>query len=502
MGERDDRDRVLASRTVGLEWALLSMIVLFSVACYVGWVGYIGADDAVYILNARERVLAPFLIGASHWDVRITLTLPMALSFSIFGESELSAALPTLVYTAATGILVCLFLVPRGGKWAGLMAATMLLSSPLLVVNATSLRIDAVETFCVMASLTTFLVAVERRGSSSFLVFSGVLAGLAFITRPTTIALLAFFGLLFAIGYRIERRRYLLVAAGFLLVWLAESLYYFVGTGDFFYRLSVDIHHDQVTRAGGLLEAVLIAPIKMLLGSHSLGFAFWCLPVAAWTLIRNRNVPVESRSIAAFFTLFSTIWVIVFAGFATKLVLDPRYLTPATAAALVVVALWIDSLMRMRKASWAAAIVLMFLGSHVFAIYLENKDFMYAERWLVSIVKRTREPVYTDPQTSERARFLLELAGLRNQVIPEPPPPGALFLSVPVNAARGRYNKYHWDPSSFVPGTWTEEDRLVPDRKGIGVVLEDLGAQGAFPPEIWRKLNYPCPAITLFRRPE
>jgi len=501
MNEIYGRHNEPTNGVISQKWDLLLVGVIYGLLFNLAWIGYIGSDDAVYILNARNRVLDPFSIGMNHWDVRVTLTWPMALSFLAFGESELAAALPTLAYTFATGLCVHFYLKGRTDRVAALSAAILLASSPLLAVNATSLRIDAVETFYVISSLIVLMVAIERRGAAPLVLLAGVLAGLAFVTRPTTVALLAFYGLLFLFGYQIERRRYLLIAAGFLSVWLTESFCYLAGTGDFFHRLSVDFNHDKVVRGTGLLESVLIAPIKMLWGSHSLGFAFWFLPVAAWQLLRNGAVPTTSRSIASFLTLFSIIWVVTFSAFASKLVLDPRYLAPAAAAALVVTALWISALIRLGKARWAVTIFLLCLGSHALAIYMENKDFSYAERWLVNLAQRAPEPIYTDPQTSERARFLLEVSGLRNRVIPEPAPPGALFLAVPENNSRGRYNQYQWDPTTYSPGLWQEVDKLSPERKEIGLALEAIGLQHAFPPHVWRKLDHPNPPITLFRRP-
>lgn len=501
MNQRNDGHSEPTNGFISQKWDVLLVAFAYGILFNLAWVGYIGSDDAVYILNARSRVLDPFLIGLNHWDVRLTLTWPMALSFLAFGESEVAAALPTLVYTLATGFFVYFFLMRRTDRIAAFSAAILLATSPLLAVNATSLRIDAVETFYVLTSLIVLMVAIERRGATALLLLSGVLAGLAFVTRPTTVALLAFYGLLFLLGYKIERRRYLLVVAGFLSIWLLESFYYLAGTGNFFHRLSVDFNHDKVVRGAGLLESVLIAPIKMLWGSHSLGFTFWCLPIAAWQLLRNPSMPTSTRSIASFLTLFSIIWVVTFSAFASKLVLDPRYLAPATAAALVVTALWISALIRLGKAQWATAIILLLLGSHALAIYMENRDFSYAERWLVRLAQRTPEPIYTDPQTSERARFLLEISGLRNRVIPEPAPPGALFLAVPENNARGRYNQFQWNPTTFSPGIWQEVDKLSPERKGIGLVLEALGLQHFFPPHLWKKLNNPNPPVTLFRHP-
>lgn len=501
MSQENKQQPPPSSFFTGAKWDHGLIAALYVFIFYVAWIGYLGTDDGVYILDARNRVLDPFLIGKWHGDVRLTMTWPMALGFATLGESELAAALPTLVYTVLTGLTAYHYLVRHVGRATALVAVALLASSPLLAINATSLRIDAVETFYVTASLVACLAALEQRGSIPMLFLSGVLAGLAFVTRPTTVALLFFYGMLFLLGYRIDRRRYLAITAGFLSVWLLESFYYLAGTGNFLYRLGLDFHHDQVVRGGGLIDSMVIAPLKMVFGSHNLGFAYWCLPVAAWQLIQGNGAPKKVRDLAMFLTMFAVVWILTFAAFANKLVLDPRYLAPATVAALVVTALWIGFLIQRGRRRWAVTLTLAFLASHALAIHMENKEFAYAERWLVRLAQKMPEPIYTDPQTAERARFLLELEGLRGHVIPEPAPPGALFLSVPENAARGKYNSYRWDPLTFASGPWPRVEELNPKRKGIGVMLEGLGLRNAFPAHVWRKLNYPNPPIVLLRRP-
>lgn len=470
-----------------------------------GWVGYIGSDDWVYILNARDRIVDPFLIGTNHWQVRLTLTLPMAAALGMLGESELAAALPTLLYAGATAALVLAYLWRRAGAGAALMASALLAASPLLVVNATSLRIDAVENFYVVASLLSLLVALEREGDARWMLGSGVLAGLAFATRPTAVALLAFHGLLFVLGHGVPRRRYVPVLVGFLAIWLAETAYYWHATGRLFYRFGVDFHHDQVVRAGTLLDSVLFAPLRMLLGSHSFGLAFWLLPLLVWAVGRRRQgVGADPAAVSRvrLLALFAAVWIVVFSAFASKLVLDPRYLAPALSAALVVAALAASTVWQSGRQVLAGLIVLSILVVQALGLMLENRNFLYAERWLVQLASARQEVVYTDPQTRERAMFLLQLAGLEARTRAEPPPPGALFLAVPGNAARGQYNTVKWRPADYQAGPWAVEATLDPGRTLLGLALQSWGLQGRLPESVWTKLSQPNPPVHLLRRPE
>ena len=480
-------------------------VILLSICMLLGmtlaWVGYIGSDDWVYIQNARERIHAPFLIGTDHWSVRLTMTLPMAAGLALLGESEMVAALPTLAYAWATGVLVLLFLWSRVGASAALLAGVLLAVSPLLTINATSLRIDAVENFYVIAALLCYLLAQERGGSARLLVACGLLSGLAFTTRPTAVALVAFFGVMFLAGRGMPRLRHFWLLTGFLCVWVAETLYYFHGTGHWFYRLGIDFDHDNVVRAGSLLDAVVLSPVRMLLTSHSFGLTFWMLPVLAWYAGRQEVAGSQPAALVRLLTLFAAVWIAVFSVFASKLVLDPRYLAPALTAALAVSAVAICLLWRRRHCVMAVVVAGAMLSAQALGVYVENKDFMYAERWLVQQATLRDEPIYTDPQTRERAMFLLQLAGVEQRTRAEPPPPGALFLAVPRNAARGRYNQQQWDPADFVPGAWPVQEVLDPGAKVLGRWLHRIGLDAHVPPAQWDKLAYPNPPIRLLRRP-
>lgn len=485
---------------------VLAGIVLLTVCMLVGfaigWVGYIGSDDWVYIRNARDRMDVPWMIGTDHWKVRLTMTLPMAASFAVLGQSELSAALPTLAYAWATGVVVLAFLWRRAGAPAALLAGLFMALAPLLVINATSLRIDAVENFFVVAALLGFLVALERAGPFWLLSAIGVLAALAFTTRPTAVALLAFYGVMFLAGQGMNRVRYLWLAVGFLAMWVAESVYYFHGTGRWFYRLGVDFGHDQVVRAGTLIDAVLIAPLRMLLTSHSFGLTFWLLPVMAWYAGRA-DVAGEVRArLVRLLAIFAVVWIAVFSVFASKLVLDPRYLAPALTAALMVIAVGVVLLWHRSRYALAASAAMALIAGQALGLYLENKDFMYAERWLVHIAQQREELVFTDPQTRERALFLLQLAGMAERVRAEPAPPGALFLAVLQNASRGQYNAQRWRPTDYRPGDWAVQETLDPGRNALGRLLHAVGLDGRIPPSVWTKIAQPNPPIVLYRRPD
>jgi hypothetical protein len=121
---------------------------------------------------------------------------------------------------------------------------------------------------------------------------------------------------------------------------------------------------------------------------------------------------------------------------------------------------------------------------------------------LVELAKQRTDVIHTDPQTRERALFLLELAGVQDSVRDVPAPVGGLFLAVPRNAARGQYNAKRWTPHDFAPGAWPVVETLDPGETAIGPLGRAVGLDRTMPVSLWVKLVKPNPVIHLLRRTE
>ena len=474
---------------------LLSICLIF---IYYSWVGYIGSDDWVYIENARARIAEPFMIGKDHWQVRLPLTLPMALSFLILGESELAAALPTLFYFVALVLLSYFLINIVTNSKTALLSSTLLATSPLLLINATNIRVDAVEPFWVIASLLIFYLSVYKNGNGMLLVLAGITAGISLVTRPTAIGLLVYYFLLFASGYGINRSRYMLILLGFILIWGSETIYYWINTGTPLHRFYVDYYHGTVDRSKYSNFGIFLDPIFLLLLNQGYGIIFWLLPFASYTLLRSPS-SISKPRLDYFLLGFIITWLLFIFLLTRKLSLDPRYLTPALVATTIVVASWLSLMCSQGKRYMAGLLFSGIIVTNIVCLYLENKNPIYAERWLVELAKLSPEPIYTDPQTEERARFLLELDNTLTKVRPQIPPPGSLFLSVPINAARGQYNAYHWNPSDFAPGDWKIVDKLNPENRIIAKPFEWFGLDKLIPGNLYKKICCPNSPIILYR---
>jgi hypothetical protein len=399
-------------------------------------------------------------------------------------------------------VLLNYFLISKvKDRQTALLSSTLLATSPLLLVNATSLRVDTVESFWVIASLLIFYVSVYKNGDGVLLVLAGIAAGIAFITRPTAIGLLLYYFILFASGYGNNRSKYMLVFLGFILIWGTETIYYWMNTGTPLHRFYLDYYHDTIDRRKTSNFGVILDPIFLLLFNQGFGILYWLLPFASYSLLKRPDLKSKPR-LHYFLLGFVITWLLFIFVLTRKLVLDARYVTPATVAALILVSLWLSLMYSQGKRYMAGLIFSSIILTNIVCLYFENKNFIYAERWLVELAKLSSEPIYTDPQTEERAGFLLELDNTRIKVRPEPAPPGSLYLSVPINAARGHYNAYHWNPSDFAPGDWQIVDKLNPGNRIIAKPFEWFGLDKVIPGKLYKKICCPNSPIILYRNNE
>ncbi len=81
-------------------WAIGFIIIAVALITF-GWVGPTDSDDLVYAGAAQQWVNHFPHVANGHHGLRLTIVLPMALLFSIFGPSEATLAAPLLLYLAA-----------------------------------------------------------------------------------------------------------------------------------------------------------------------------------------------------------------------------------------------------------------------------------------------------------------------------------------------------------------------------------------------------------------
>ena len=486
-------------------------LALAAVLVALNWVGYDGADDRSYALGAEAWFRHFPAVGADHWATRHTVVLPVALSLALFGRHEFALAVPSLVYFF--GFLAVNFHFARrlvNERVAGVLVMG-LAATPAFVVQASYINIDIAEAF--FASLSFWLFLAGTRGGGAAAMFAaGAAAGLAFLTRETSLVLAVFFAVCFLFDAIPARRQYAWLALGFIAAVGAEMAYFGAMTGDVFYRYHLDAHHDVVSRAGelrhmansgaaldrqGNLSLSLWAdPFLMLFASQKYGLLFWlAIPLAAWTF-RRRDPAQLDRLALRRAALLMLLWIAFLSLAFPVLYLVPRYYIVPAWAGVLLSAFAATVFWRARPILVCAAAAAL-LAVNALSLYVENTDPRFAEHALVAWLKRNpHATVRVDPDMARRSDLLLSFAGLEGRAREGVPRAGDLFVFSPRNLAlcdeQGpcRPREHLYDPK---PG-WTKITSLPGRPRAIPAALARF-----LPHQILEKLENPAPGITIYR---
>jgi len=150
-----------------LAWVLVWILVLVGFLRTMSAVPLVDPDEGRNAEVAREMAesgdfVVPHLNGLPYLDKPVFLFAASALSIRALGANELSARLPTLLFSLGTILLVTTFGWLRFGRQTGLMAGMMLASSPIVLAFAGTMIFDAVMMFWVSLAAVSFHLALER----------------------------------------------------------------------------------------------------------------------------------------------------------------------------------------------------------------------------------------------------------------------------------------------------------------------------------------------------
>ncbi len=245
-----------------------------------------GNDDAYYVEAARCWVAAHgACLPANHWASRWPLVAPIALFTWLFGESRASVSLAPFGYWAASIMLLAWL----GRLWfdraTGLVAAFMLAALPAFTASALQPWIDSTE-LCFQLGALVAATSALRRQSAGLAVGAGVLAGLAFASRETSIlfigvAALAWFGV-----DRSQRRVLLWAVAGLIAVVALEMAVYAAATGAPLARFALALNHvaipsEELPAGFDTSQSPLFNPAYIAAWRREAGFHLWW-PLDPW----------------------------------------------------------------------------------------------------------------------------------------------------------------------------------------------------------------------------
>ena len=225
---------------------LLLLILVFALALRIVFFTGISSSDSLYYSEFADKIVKhqPFI--SNHLSLRLGIIYPTAFVYSIFGASDFSSGIISLVFSLASIILIYRFGRMLFNEKTGLIAAFLLAFFPLDVIFATTLMGDVPATFFLALSVYLFLKSGKNKKSSNWAyLLSGLSLGAAYLIREMSV-LIGMFFIAYIVYSRKFRSRYFLVPLGFIFVFAIEAVYFYSATGNPFFRFSV-VNADWAT---------------------------------------------------------------------------------------------------------------------------------------------------------------------------------------------------------------------------------------------------------------
>ena len=244
--------------------ALAAIVIAGLVLRLVWWYGLVNVDpfayaDAAASIARGKPVFDPDIVGNLYYTqyLRLSLIVPAAALFGVFGPGEAAAAAFPIVCSLATAVVAfAMALQAGGGRVAALIAAFITAVFPLSVINSTQFLPDTVMVF--WASLTILLLwrgllETERswRYRAALFAAVGLTWALAFYGRQTAVGLAIPLAAL-VLYYRRFDTAMVGGIAGALLVWAAMTAVVMLNGGHFLEDVRTVINEGRGSQPGAL----------------------------------------------------------------------------------------------------------------------------------------------------------------------------------------------------------------------------------------------------------
>lgn len=499
------------------ELLLIAGLVAVSwIAVSIRPVGFMGGgfDDIQYV-NAAAQWMQDFpYVGTTHWALRHPFVLqlvallnagfklPSQLLIISFVWYGLVLSVAYVVIRALAGVVVAFF------------SCLMIGTSPVVVELATSIAPDLVEFCLVLGAVSIVLLASQRKLPSAFLVISGLLLGLAWLTRETAGAAILLIVMLFVFRPTLPTRDYVLLGMAIVAVIAAETIWLWSATGDVLYRMHVDMRHVLVPSAhlvGGVASPSEIpilnpsmmsrwvgsSPIKVawfldpylaFFTDRQFGVIFVVLPAVAIFLWRQEVSENEKVLVSVLAQL--GILSFLFSTYVLSIRPQARYYLSAVFAACVVLGVFLGKLWFNQRKSLCAVIAFCVVVANLLLCDMQQYR-NYARDALVKYVSDAAETISVSRLVWDSVNNQVFAQQFENLVIPREPEIGDMLLISEIDK--------DWD-SRFVlcnDSSWRE---YIPRPFVIGMIIRGLGLQSAIPNVVLSRVLKPNGVVRIGRR--
>lgn len=145
--------------------------------------------------------------------------------------------IPIALLTSIAVVVIYLLVKELFGSQVAFLSGALLALDPFYLAHSRLLHHDALVTTFMTLSVLSFMFYVRRRQSSGYLIFSGLAAGLALLSKSTSAFLVLFIGLLTFAAYLVERQATTEVRRGAILRWATRFVVWNLIAGAVFFLL-------------------------------------------------------------------------------------------------------------------------------------------------------------------------------------------------------------------------------------------------------------------------
>jgi 4-amino-4-deoxy-L-arabinose transferase-like glycosyltransferase len=489
-----------AARGTALAVLLVASCGTYLAVVAVFWIGFMASDDNLYWAGSSGWLAHFPYLGTTHWALRHTLVVPMAIARALLGDGMPAMVLPSLLYGVGVVVLTTVWINRAAGLPAAIAAMALIVTNSQFVLLSSIANVDLVEAFFVLLTAALLHGSIDAEDNQSrrlsLLLLSGVSAGLAMLSRETAAFAIVAFGLLFLAGYGMRRAWYLVAGAAGAAVMALELLFVWRMSGDLFYRATISLHHDETIDRwldqGARVPLVhpAVDPLTMLLFNHSFGLLTWIgLPLTVWLMWRA-NLAIPARRLAVITITLAATWTLLAAGAWSELNLAPRYFLLPALLLSIPCGMALAQLWGRGARVLAAVPMLALIAANLLSSAIDYRNTLtYGEHMLVDIAARAPAVVHTDPKSLARAELLLQWQGLVSRVTQSAPGHGDLYFLDPAR-------------SDVRP----DDDWVVVERHGLPSTIGQRLAARILPPRmlsptLWSRLGSGHPDVTLYRIP-
>ncbi|GEM_PF-2969010 len=321
---------------------VLLLIILFGLAIRIAvFSGITGGDDMIYSYHIHKFHTGDFEPGATHWSLRLGFILPSLLFTYLFGFNEIALTLFPLICSLINIILIYAFARLFFFERTALLAAFFLSFFPMDVFLAGMVFIDTPLALMMDAAIFYFIKG-EREDKTAYYLLSGICVGWAWLIKESGAYIFLFY-LTYLTMEKKLRLKYAVVVLAFLSVISIEGGYYYIKTGNPFYRLSVaqKTHNETIQNNEILIlrgKNWFIEPLLVLATDQEFGFYYYLiLPIAIYLFIK-RDKKARISLIWMIPLMIYTLYGSTSPFHFFPLQRWPRYLAPVTVPALTLLA--------------------------------------------------------------------------------------------------------------------------------------------------------------------